>query len=87
MSDCVEAAISGVGIARVFDYQVVDELRAGALVQLLGSYESGLQPVHLAYPRQGLLPLKVRAFIDWAAPRLRARCGSFAGVGDPDQPA
>jgi hypothetical protein len=30
-------------------------------------------PVSLVYPDQGLLPLKVRAFLDWSAPRLRAR--------------
>jgi DNA-binding transcriptional LysR family regulator len=30
-------------------------------------------PVSLVYANQGLLPLKVRAFLDWSAPRLRAR--------------
>jgi hypothetical protein len=30
-----------------------------------------LFPVHLIYALQGLLPLKVRVFIDWMAPRLR----------------
>jgi hypothetical protein len=30
-------------------------------------------PVNLVYPDQGLLPLKVRAFLDWSAPRLRAQ--------------
>ena len=30
-------------------------------------------PVHLVYVKQGLLPLKVRAFPDWMTPRLRQR--------------
>lgn len=72
------AAVSGVGIARLFDYQLADELRSGALVPILTDYEGDPRPVHIVYPRQGLLPLKVRAFIDWAAPRLRAACNGFA---------
>ncbi|PHR97554.1 MAG: LysR family transcriptional regulator [Leeuwenhoekiella sp.] len=74
----VTAAVSGAGIARVFDYQLADELRSEALVPILGSYNGDPRPVHIVYPRQGLLPLKVRAFIDWAAPRLRTACTSFS---------
>jgi DNA-binding transcriptional LysR family regulator len=68
------AALSGVGIARVFDYQLSGEIQSGALVRLLPKAEGEPRPVHIVYPRQGLLPLKIRAFIDWAAPRLRAAC-------------
>lgn len=71
------AAVSGAGIARLFDYQLGDEVRSGALTAILTEYEGEPRPVHIVYPRQGLLPLKVRAFIDWAAPRLRAACDSF----------
>lgn len=73
----IAAAISGAGIARVFDYQVRAELQLGALVAILSAYEGPPRPVHIVYPRQGLLPLKVRAFIDWATPRLRAACSGF----------
>ncbi|MBL8643253.1 MAG: LysR family transcriptional regulator [Rhodospirillaceae bacterium] len=69
--NCVTAALNGTGIARVFDYQVADELSSGALVPILQDYAGAPGPIHIVYPRQGLLPLKVRAFIDWAAPRLR----------------
>lgn len=74
----VAAALGGAGVARVFDYQVREELRSGALVAILRAFDGPPRPIHLVYPRQGLLPLKVRAFIDWAAPRLRAVCGTFA---------
>ena len=68
------AAARGVGIARLFDYQITDEIRSGALVPILADYGRDPRPVHVVYPRQGLMPLKVRVFIDWAAPRLREAC-------------
>lgn len=68
------AALGGVGIARLFDYQIADEIRLGALVPILTDYGRDPRPVHVVYPRQGLMPLKVRAFIDWIAPRLREAC-------------
>lgn len=71
------AAVGGVGIARLFDYQLSGHIQSGALVRLLPEDDSELRPVHIVYPRQGLMPLKVRAFIDWATPRLRAACSGF----------
>ena len=71
------AAVGGVGIARLFDYQLSDEFQSGALVRILPEYDGDPLPVHLVYPRQGLLPLKVRAFIDWVTPRLRAACTGY----------
>jgi DNA-binding transcriptional LysR family regulator len=57
----------------VLNFQVDSELRSGALVSVLADYCGGVMPVHLVYVRQGLLPLKVRAFLDWMTPRLRQR--------------
>lgn len=71
------AALAGVGVARLFDYQLAGQIQSGALVRLLPDDDGGPRPVHIVYPRQGLLPLKVRAFIDWATPRLRAACTGF----------
>jgi DNA-binding transcriptional LysR family regulator len=68
------AALGGIGVARLFDYQLGEEFRSGALVPILTEYDGEPRPVHIVYPRQGLMPLKVRAFIDFAAPRLRAAC-------------
>jgi DNA-binding transcriptional LysR family regulator len=73
-ANCVAAALAGVGIARVFDYQIPEELASGALVPILNEYGDTPKPIHIVYSRQGLLALKVRAFIDWAVPRLRATC-------------
>jgi len=69
----IDAAIAGVGITRVLSYQVADATRAGTLVLVLEAFESPAWPVSLLHAGQGLLPLKVRAFLDFAAPRLKAR--------------
>lgn len=67
----VTAALHGGGVIRAPRYQVARELQSGALVALLDTYEGQSFPVHLVYARQGLLPLKVRVFVDWMAPRLK----------------
>ncbi len=79
-ANCVVAARHGAGIARLFDYQVPEEMASGALVQILKDYDGDPKPIHIVYSRQGLLALKVRAFIDWVLPRLRAACGNYGDV-------
>lgn len=71
----LDAALAGLGIARLMSYQLEDAFREGTLVPILEDFAAPPLPVSLVYPSQGLLPLKVRAFLDWAAPRLRARLG------------
>lgn len=70
-ANAAAAAVQGLGIIRAPSYQVSKELQSGALVPILNAYGSRSIPVHLIYARQGLLPLKVRVFLDWMAPRLR----------------
>ena len=77
-ANCIAAALGGVGIARMFDYQIPDELASGRLVRILKEYETGPKPIHVVYQRQGLLTVKVRAFIDWTLPRLRTVCSSYS---------
>lgn len=69
----VDAAISGVGIARVLSYQAAQALRDGRLALALVDFEPEPWPVHLVYTGGRMLPLKLRAFLDFAAPRLKAR--------------
>jgi len=81
----VTAAVRGVGIIRAPLYQVARELQSGTLLTLFDEYESQSFPVHLVYLRQGPLPLKVRVFIDWMAPRLKRSLKDIAAskpVGD-----
>jgi DNA-binding transcriptional LysR family regulator len=68
----VAAAIAGAGIVNLFSYHVAAAVKAGSLVLLRGFAQPYL-PVHLVYRGGRLLPLKVRAFLDFATPRLKAR--------------
>jgi DNA-binding transcriptional LysR family regulator len=68
----IEAALAGFGLTRVPDYQIRGELLSGELVELLAEYAPDPLPVSLVYPDLGLMPLKLRSFLDWSAPRLRA---------------
>lgn len=74
----IEAALADVGIIRVLSYQVADELRSGRLRELLPDFAPEPLPVNLLYLEAELLPLKVRCFMDWAVPRLRARVAELA---------
>jgi DNA-binding transcriptional LysR family regulator len=69
----VDAAIAGVGVTRVLSYQVADALRSGSLQLTLKDYEPAPVPVSLLFDGQRRVPLKLRAFLDFATPRLRAR--------------
>ena len=73
----IDAAAAGLGVTRVLSYQVAGALRAAAVVALQ-DFERAPAPVSLVYPGQGLLPLKLRAFLDFAAPRLRQRIAEVA---------
>lgn len=69
----VDAATAGVGVTRVLSYQMEEARRAGLLQVVLQEFEPEPLPVSLVYSSQGRLPQKMRAFLDFAAPRLRQR--------------
>lgn len=77
MHACIEACVRGFGIAAAGAYHIEQELRSGALIPILEDFETRSVPVHLIYVRQGLLPLKVRVFLDWMTPRLKQRLKQF----------
>jgi DNA-binding transcriptional LysR family regulator len=66
------AARDGHGILSVLSYQVAAELADGSLVRLLRPFERRPIPVQLVVPTAKLMPPRVRAFIDFAVPRLAA---------------
>ncbi|HJQ60191.1 MAG TPA: LysR family transcriptional regulator [Vineibacter sp.] len=69
----IDAAIAGVGITQVLSYQATEAIRRGRLVRILRAHEPPVAPAHLVHASGRLVPLKLRAFLDFAAPRLRAR--------------
>ena len=68
----VAAAVAGQGLARALAYQVSDEVRDGRLRVVLAEHEPPPVPVHLVYPAGRGAAAKVREFVAFAAPRLRA---------------
>ncbi|MBK8768126.1 MAG: LysR family transcriptional regulator [Burkholderiaceae bacterium] len=76
----IEAAVLGLGLTRVLSYQVADALQDGRLVRVLIDREPPAVPASLIYPGQGRLPMKTRAFIDFAAGRLRERVSALGGT-------
>jgi DNA-binding transcriptional LysR family regulator len=69
----IDAAVSGIGLTRPLSYQIVDQVREGVLAVALEAFEPPPRPVHLLYNGQSRVPLKLRAFVDFVAPRLRNR--------------
>jgi DNA-binding transcriptional LysR family regulator len=69
----IDAAIAGLGLTKVLSYQADAAVRAGALRVVLEPSESPPWPVSLVHAGQGRLPVKLRAFLDFAAPRLKER--------------
>jgi DNA-binding transcriptional LysR family regulator len=66
-----DAACAGIGIVSGFSYYAKTALERGALTTLLDEFQPAPLPVHLVYTANRFLPIKVRAFLDFAAPRLR----------------
>jgi DNA-binding transcriptional LysR family regulator len=67
----VDAAKRGVGAARLLHYQVAAAVERGDLEIVLESFEPPSSPVHLVHVARGQMPLKMRRFLNFAAPRLR----------------
>ena len=71
----IDAAAAGLGVTRVLSYQIAEQQKAGTITTILDDFAPVPWPVSFVYISQGLLPLKLRAFLDFAIPRLRARLG------------
>ncbi|MFA5956317.1 LysR family transcriptional regulator [Hyphomicrobium sp.] len=81
----VGGAVAGVGIARLLSYQAVASIKAGTLVPILNDRGPPAMPVHLVHAAHQQQPLKLRAFLDFVAPRLQQRLQAISrdvsGVG------
>jgi DNA-binding transcriptional LysR family regulator len=74
----IDAGLAGAGVIRANSYQVANHVRGDLLLLLLEAYEPIPRPVHLVYDKRNQLPLKLRAFVDFAVPRLRDRLKAAA---------
>jgi DNA-binding transcriptional LysR family regulator len=74
----LDAAAAGFGVTRALSYQVGDAIAAGALTEVLAAHEDREQPIHLLHSEGRHAAAKIRAFIDFAATRLRTEAGRLA---------
>ncbi len=79
IDSAIRSAADGRGVVRVLSYQIEQEVLDGRLVILLEDDEPEPLPVHLVMPDGRLGIAKVRAFVDFAAARLKARLRSISG--------
>jgi DNA-binding transcriptional LysR family regulator len=69
-SAAIAAAEAGEGISIALSYMVARAVASGRLVTLLDGFMPVAVPVQLVYPHARLVAPKLRAFLDFAAPRL-----------------
>jgi DNA-binding transcriptional LysR family regulator len=67
----IGSAVEGRGVTRLYSHQVADQIRDGRLQIVLESHEFSPLPVHIIIPEGRITVPKVRAFVDYVAPRLR----------------
>lgn len=73
-------AAAGLGIARVLSYQAARPVEEGRLVPILSDFAPPPMPVHLVHAAHQQQPLKLRAFLDYVAPRLQERLKAIADI-------
>ncbi|HUA56950.1 MAG TPA: LysR family transcriptional regulator [Candidatus Sulfotelmatobacter sp.] len=78
-----DAARAGIGITTAFSYHVEAALEAGTLTTVLDAFQPPALPISLVYTAGRFLPIKLRAFLDFSTPRLKARMASVIGSDAP----
>jgi DNA-binding transcriptional LysR family regulator len=77
LESAVDAALSGLGITIALSYLVADYVKSGQLTPLLQGFQPPSMQVSLVYPPNPYMAVKLRAFLDFAVPRLRTRFGQL----------
>ena len=85
LESAYDAARAGIGITVVFSYHVTEAIKSGELVPLLADFQPPPLPISFMYSPNRFMPVKLRAFLDFAVPRLRARIDLPKG-GAPRKP-
>ncbi|MFC3182391.1 LysR family transcriptional regulator [Cypionkella sinensis] len=72
-------ALAGMGLARMGEFHIRDDLASGALVEVLADAIAGdREDVHAVFLGGDHMPRRVRAFLDFMVPKLR----TFLAVAD-----
>ena len=83
----ISAAEAGEGITIGLSYMVAEKIAEGRLMPVLGRYSPPPVPVQLVYPQSRLVAPKVRAFVDFAGPRLKDVLGRLPAIPGLPQPS
>ena len=67
----LDACAADLGLTHVLSYQAQKLLRHGKVVKVLEEFVSPLVPVHMVFTARNPMPKKLRAFLDFASPRLK----------------
>jgi DNA-binding transcriptional LysR family regulator len=76
------SAVAGHGVTRLYTYHVAERVQDGSLKIVLRDAEPAALPVHLLTPQGRTLAPKVRTFVDFAVPRLRAEFARLSAQAD-----
>jgi DNA-binding transcriptional LysR family regulator len=68
-----DAARAGIGLALAFSHYIEAAVEAGTLTTVLDEFQLPPRPVNFVHAAGRFIPIKLRAFLDFAAPRLKAR--------------
>ena len=77
LESACDAARAGVGITVAFSYHVAESINSWELTPLLQDFQPPPLPVSFVYSPNRFMPVKLRAFLDFTLPRLRARLGEL----------
>jgi DNA-binding transcriptional LysR family regulator len=76
----INAAEAGEGITIALSYMVAEKIAERRLLPVLGRYAPPPVPVQLVHPQARLVAPKVRAFVDFAGPRLKDLLGRLPPI-------
>jgi DNA-binding transcriptional LysR family regulator len=77
LESACDAARAGVGITVAFSYHVAESIKSGKLTPVLQDFQPPPRPVSFIYSPNRFMPVKLRAFLDFAQPRLKSRLGDL----------
>jgi len=67
-----QLALAGVGVTRIGNFGVVEDIASGRLVPLLEAFNPGdAEPIHAVFVGGANMPARVRVFVDYMAEALR----------------
>lgn len=74
------AALSGVGLAKLSAWELLDDIEAGRLVRILPEWKGAPHSIQIVYPARAWQPRRLRAFIDFIQDEFQETMACFGGA-------